>query len=157
MGLTGLKWRCRQGYVMSGGSRGKIIFWLLRAPKRYLPSLACGSLLHLQSASLNPCFCCSISSVSLSCLPLSFRRTLWSHWDHLDNPPYSHQLKIFNLITPEFFFFFFFLLCKVKNLPAIQETRVQSLGWEDPLAKGMAIHSRVLDWRVPWTEEPGGL
>ena len=45
----------------------------------------------------------------------------------------------------------------VKNLPAIQETPVQSLGWEDPLEKGMETHSSVLAWRIPWTEEPGGL
>ena len=45
----------------------------------------------------------------------------------------------------------------VKNLPAMQETRVRSLGWEDPLEKGMATHSSILVWRIPWTEEPGGL
>jgi len=45
----------------------------------------------------------------------------------------------------------------VKNLPAMQETPVQSLGWKDPLEKGMAIRSSVLAWRVPWTREPGGL
>ena len=45
----------------------------------------------------------------------------------------------------------------VKNLPAIQETQVQSLGWEDPLEKGMVTHSSILSWRIPWTEEPGGL
>ena len=45
----------------------------------------------------------------------------------------------------------------VKNLPAIQETRVQSLGGEDPLEKGMATHSNILAWRIPWTEEPGRL
>ena len=43
----------------------------------------------------------------------------------------------------------------VKNLTAMQETRVQSLGWEDPLEKGMAIHSSILAWRMPWTEKPG--
>ena len=43
----------------------------------------------------------------------------------------------------------------VKNLPAMRETRVQSLGWEDPLEKGMATHSSILAWRIPWTEEPG--
>ena len=42
----------------------------------------------------------------------------------------------------------------VKNLPAMQETRVQSLGWEDPLEKGMAIHSSIHAWRIPWTEKP---
>ena len=45
----------------------------------------------------------------------------------------------------------------VKNLPAMQETQVRSLGWEDPLEKGMATHSSILAWRIPWTEEPGGL
>ena len=45
----------------------------------------------------------------------------------------------------------------VKNLPAMQETQVQSLGWEDLLEKGMATYSSVLAWRIPWTEEPGGL
>ena len=45
----------------------------------------------------------------------------------------------------------------VKNLPAMQETRVQSLGQEDTLEKEMATHSSVLAWRIPWTEEPSGL
>ena len=45
----------------------------------------------------------------------------------------------------------------VKNLPAMQETQVRSLGWDDPLEKGMATHSSILAWRIPWTEEPGGL
>ena len=44
----------------------------------------------------------------------------------------------------------------VKNLPAMQETWVRSLRWEDPLEKGMAIHSSIFAWRTPWTEEPGG-
>ena len=45
----------------------------------------------------------------------------------------------------------------VKDLHAMQEAQVQSLGQEDPLEKGMAIHSSTLAWRIPWTEEPGGL
>ena len=45
----------------------------------------------------------------------------------------------------------------VKNLPAVQETWVWSLGWENPLEKGMATHSSILAWRIPWTEEPGEL
>ena len=45
----------------------------------------------------------------------------------------------------------------VKNPPAMQETQIQSLGWEDPLEKGMAAHCSILAWRIPWTEEPGGL
>ena len=45
----------------------------------------------------------------------------------------------------------------VKNLSAMQETQGQSLGWEDPLEKGIATHFSILAWRIPWTEEPGGL
>ena len=45
----------------------------------------------------------------------------------------------------------------VKNLPAVQETWVQSLGWEDPLEKEMATRSSILAWRIPWTEKLGGL
>ena len=45
----------------------------------------------------------------------------------------------------------------VKSLPAVQETLVRSLGWEDPLEKGMATYSSILAWKIPWTEEPGGL
>ena len=52
-------------------------------------------------------------------------------------------------------------ICKaaqmVKNVPAMQKTQVQSLGWEDPLGKGMATHSSILAWRIPWREEPGVL
>ena len=46
---------------------------------------------------------------------------------------------------------------RVKHLPAMRETRVQSLGWEDPLEKDMAPHSSTLAWKIPWMEEPGRL
>ena len=45
----------------------------------------------------------------------------------------------------------------VKHLSTMRETRVRSLGWEDPLEKEMAIHSRTIAWKIPWTEEPGRL
>ena len=48
----------------------------------------------------------------------------------------------------------------IKNqlaMQELQETHVRSLGWEDPLEKGMATHSSILAWRIPWTEQPGGL
>ena len=45
---------------------------------------------------------------------------------------------------------------RVKNLPTMQETWVQSLGWEDLLEKEMGTHSSILAWEIPWTEEPGG-
>ena len=44
---------------------------------------------------------------------------------------------------------------RIKRLPAMQETRVRFLGWEDPLEKEMATHASILAWRIPWTEEPG--
>jgi len=44
----------------------------------------------------------------------------------------------------------------VNNLPAMQKTQVQSLGWKDPLEREMATHSSILAWRIPWTEERGG-
>ena len=49
------------------------------------------------------------------------------------------------------------MIFKKKNLPAIQGELVQSLGWEDPLEKEMATNSSIHAWRIPWTEEPGGL
>ena len=46
---------------------------------------------------------------------------------------------------------------RVKNPPAMQQTRVQLLGWEDPLEEEMASHSSILAWKIPWTDEPGRL
>ena len=45
----------------------------------------------------------------------------------------------------------------IRNLPAVKENQIRSLDWEDPLEKGMATHSSILAYRIPWTEEPGGL
>ena len=46
---------------------------------------------------------------------------------------------------------------RLEHLPGMLETRVRSLGWEDPVEKGMGTHSSISAWRIPWTEEPGGL
>ena len=51
----------------------------------------------------------------------------------------------------------FLVAQRLKHLPGIQDTRVRSLGWEDPLEKEMATHSSTLAWRIPWREEPGRL
>ena len=51
----------------------------------------------------------------------------------------------------------FLVAQRLKHLPAVQESWVQSLGWEDPLEKKMVTHSSILDWKIPWTEEPGSL
>ena len=50
-----------------------------------------------------------------------------------------------------------FVAHSVKNLPAVQETVIQALGWKDPLEEEMATHSSILAWKISWTEEPGGL
>ena len=59
----------------------------------------------------------------------------------------------------DFYFHFraFLVAQTAENLPALWETCVRSLDWEDPVEKGMAIHSSILAWRIPWTEKPGGL
>ena len=79
------------------------------------------------------------------------------------------QLSSFNLITrlwEKYFYYPHFIgeqgeaslvAQTVKNLPAVQETGVWSLGGEDPLEKEMAAHSSILAWKTPWTEKPGGL
>ena len=77
-------------------------------------------------------------------------------------PSYQANVHKFKTLTLEFFIHFIkfrasLVARMVKNLPAVQETRIRSLGQEDPLEKGMATHSSILAWRIPWTEEPGGL
>ena len=69
--------------------------------------------------------------------------------------PYVAQLKNNNAIKQKYRALL--LAQTIKNPPAIQENRVQFLGREDPLEKGMATHSSILAWRIPWTEESGGL
>ena len=64
--------------------------------------------------------------------------------------------KIYYIINP-YYIGIFPVAQMVKNLPTMKETRVWSLSREDPLEKGMATHSSILAWRIPWTEEPGGL
>ena len=67
---------------------------------------------------------------------------------------------LFKLLGSLFFVYGFSLIVvaqTVKNLPAVQENWVQSLGWEDPLEKGVATYSSILAWRILWTEEPGRL
>ena len=70
-------------------------------------------------------------------------------WTQLSDFPYlTYLLKVLNTGL---------LLQLVKNPPAMQETLVWFLSWKDPLEEGMAIHSSILAWRIPWTEESGGL
>ena len=71
---------------------------------------------------------------------------------------YMNLLQIFDLWVPWGLYIASSLVAQmVKNLPVMQETWVQTLGWEDSLEKGMATYSRVLAWRIPWIEKPGGL
>ena len=66
-------------------------------------------------------------------------------------------IRLTDLPTSLWRFRDFLVAQTVKNLPAMQETRVRSLGRKDPLEKGMTIHSSILAWRIPWTEDPGWL
>ena len=70
------------------------------------------------------------------------------------NPLHIH---FSNTLHPSFLIRASLVVQTVKNLPVTQVTQVQSLGWEDPLEKGMATHSNILAWRIPWTEEAGRL
>ena len=72
----------------------------------------------------------------------------------VNNSPFSEVIIILTFITV---LWAYLVAQMVKNLPAIQETNVRPLGRDDPLEKGMATHSSILAWRVPWTEEPNGL
>ena len=64
---------------------------------------------------------------------------------------------LYSFSTPTNAFWASLIAQLVKNLSAMQETRIRSLVWEDPLKKEMAIHSSILAWRIPWTEEPDRL
>ena len=69
----------------------------------------------------------------------------------------AHRVAKSQTRLSNFHFHFSLVSQTLKNPPAVQETWVQSLGWEDPLEEGMATHSSIPAWRSPWTEEPGGL
>ena len=89
------------------------------------------------------------------------RRAGWPF--HRTPSPYSHTpLVVWHIGTASFWKTVLYgdtslVAQRVKLLPAMQETQVQSLGQEDPPEKEMATHSSILAWRIPWTEEPGGL
>ena len=106
-----------------------------------------------QAGTLSPPFWCLCQKLSLS--PLYFNKTLLhksSEWSslvsgpRLNSPPPEAK-------NPRVFVWF----NNFSNLPAMQETRVRFLGCEDPLEKEMAIHSSILAWKIPWTEELGRL
>ena len=94
----------------------------------------------------------SFLPLTLSTKYIYYLLTSWiSKWDVLPMTLY---------VTGQWIFFFFlpiFVAQTIKNVPAMQETWVWSLGREDPLEEGMATHSSILAWRIPWTEEPGRL
>ena len=79
------------------------------------------------------------------------------HWQVAENHDFSCVYPIKYIKKKKSIYLTFLVTQTLKNLPAVQETQVWSLGWEDPLKKGMTIHSSILSWRIPQTEEPGGL
>ena len=85
------------------------------------------------------------------------------HWEVAENHDFSciYPIKYISLKKNPSIWPSWWLISLVaqtlKNLPIVQETQVWSLDWEDPLEKGMTVHSSILAWSIPWTEEPGGL
>jgi len=69
----------------------------------------------------------------------------------------NYNLSLFGVLVSLFGVLVSIVAQTVKNLPAMQETQIQSLGQEDPLEKDIATHSSILAWRIPWTKEPGRL
>ena len=76
---------------------------------------------------------------------------------HLVQSPAQSHTPVISIITTAVIIWASLLAQMVNNLLAMQETRVQALGREGPLEKGLANHSSILAWRIPWTEEPGRL
>ena len=115
-----------------------------------------------QSWELNPCLCDIYMISKLMYLNtvtylnnFSFvkcENTSKKHSWILFHAPHVHLAKSYVILI-----LIFLVAQMVKNLPAMQETWVRALDQEDPLEKGMAIHSSILAWRIPWTEEPDGL
>ena len=102
---------------------------------------------------------CSSCLLQLNNQPLNIKWMLLLDFNQLEEVRYS-LISIGNfweLIKPYCIYRTSLVAQTVKNLPAVQETRVQSLGWEDPLEKEMATHSSVLAWKIPWTGKPSGL
>ena len=96
-----------------------------------------------------------------SSTPREIKRKLVLHSSH---PPFPLGVHMSVLCLCPYFCFanrliyaIFLVTETVKNLPAIRETWVSSLGWEDPLEEGMATHSSILAWGIPWPEESSGL
>ena len=114
-----------------------------------LPSLTlCGQTWSITSESLN--LCLLVQERKLNCWDFNIVKS----WP----PMSSFLLSFLPFILPSCLLSFLYtspmnwvgLPCKVKNLPAVQETQARSLGWEDPLEKGMATHSSIFAWRIPW-------
>ena len=100
--------------------------------------------------------CSILTSVKLSIFQVGFW-VLQELVDHDSGGTLCDNLLLNEDSVNEVMPFAFLVAQRIKHLPAMQETRVRSLGWEDPLEKEMATYSSILAWRIPWTEEPGGL
>ena len=102
-----------------------------------------------------------IKTQNISTLAPPFLVLLCSYTAHLcphDHSDSYHSRREYALFNIKFLSTWASLVAQsVKNLPAVQETWVQSLGWEDPLEKEMATHSSILAWKISWTEKPGRL
>ena len=105
---------------------------------------------------------CATPETAAHQAPPSLGFSRQEHWSGLPLPSplllsRLSQLPAFSFAVLPTLFLVFLVAQRGKNPPAMQETQIRSLGWEDPLEKGMATHSTILAWRILWTEEPGRL
>ena len=96
-------------------------------------------------------------SISSSVLSFLYSPTLTSIHDSGKNHRLDQRTFVDTVMSLLFNTLFRLVAQRLNHLHAVQETWVLSLGWEDPLEKKMATHSSILAWKIPWTEEPGGL
>ena len=154
------------------------IYW---GSKAFLKNIfhSCKQERHVPGKQSSPCVSNSLCYPSSPTLNPTSTRALWRalssvkwedpkeecwRWkpDHQESQRTDNQKPYqprgFTVLWGQHVWFWASLVAQLVNsLPAMQETQVQSLAGEDPLEKEMAIHSRILAWRIPWTEEPGGL
>ena len=119
-------------------------------------SLAVSQFAQNSLIALKTCFRISCSGAACTIFLVIFFFSLWC-WITCVLLPLSSCFLVYFLVLVEHILWTSLVAQMVKNLPAMQETWVQSLGQEAPLQTGMATHSSILAWKIPWTEEPGRL
>ena len=128
----------------------------------FFPGLICLFIFSFEGVNC----CCSVTQSCLTlCNPMNCSMPGFPVLHHLLEPAQTHVHWVHDAIQPPCpmsslllpSIFYFKLYQMIKNMPAMQEIWVRSLAWEDPLEKGIATHSSIFAWRIPWAEEPSRL